>query len=149
MSNPEVRQIPNNKAEQFILAGKSITTIKNINTGNRFTYKVVKARKQRGPTTVWFCRVLTGPDNCSHYTFIGTIQHKGSQLFYQHSPKSRIDDEAMSVQALKAIVSLFNQNRMFDCIEFWHQGYCGRCGKLLTVPESIEQGFGPFCINKV
>ena len=31
----------------------------------------------------------------------------------------------------------------------WHEGRCGRCGRKLTVPESIEAGYGPECINLV
>src|SRR5262249_13335004 len=26
-----------------------------------------------------------------------------------------------------------------------HEGRCGRCGRRLTVPESIESGYGPEC----
>ena len=29
--------------------------------------------------------------------------------------------------------------------EIWHEGCCMRCGKRLTVPASIELGFGPDC----
>jgi hypothetical protein len=29
----------------------------------------------------------------------------------------------------------------------WHEGRCGRCGRKLTVPESIESGFGPECAS--
>ena len=29
--------------------------------------------------------------------------------------------------------------------EFWHEGRCGKCGKKLTTPESIERGLGPEC----
>ena len=29
--------------------------------------------------------------------------------------------------------------------EFRHEGRCGRCGRALTVPESIDTGFGPHC----
>ena len=31
--------------------------------------------------------------------------------------------------------------------EFWHEGRCCRCGKRLTVPESIQGGIGPECIK--
>jgi hypothetical protein len=34
-------------------------------------------------------------------------------------------------------------------VEVHHEGRCGRCGRALTVPESIESGFGPECINHV
>jgi len=26
---------------------------------------------------------------------------------------------------------------------------CGRCGRVLTVPESVESGFGPECIGRL
>lgn len=32
-------------------------------------------------------------------------------------------------------------------IEVWHEGRCGRCGRRLTVPESIANGLGPECIK--
>ncbi|MGQ4872128.1 MAG: DUF6011 domain-containing protein, partial [Candidatus Thorarchaeota archaeon] len=28
-------------------------------------------------------------------------------------------------------------------VRIWHEGKCGRCGRRLTVPESIESGYGP------
>ena len=33
--------------------------------------------------------------------------------------------------------------------EVWHEGSCGRCGRKLTVPESIENGLGPVCAGLV
>lgn len=30
-------------------------------------------------------------------------------------------------------------------LEVWHEGRCGRCGRALTVPESIASGIGPVC----
>jgi hypothetical protein len=30
-------------------------------------------------------------------------------------------------------------------LEVWHEGRCGRCGRALTVPESVERGIGPEC----
>ena len=30
-----------------------------------------------------------------------------------------------------------------------HEGRCARCGRALTVPESIDSGFGPECARKV
>jgi hypothetical protein len=34
-----------------------------------------------------------------------------------------------------------------DGFEFWHEGRCAQCGKRLTVPESIQSGFGPECVK--
>jgi hypothetical protein len=38
---------------------------------------------------------------------------------------------------------------MPDGVVIWHEGRCGRCGRRLTVPESIESGYGPECIGKI
>ena len=29
--------------------------------------------------------------------------------------------------------------------EVWHEGRCGKCGRVLTVPESLILGLGPEC----
>jgi hypothetical protein len=29
--------------------------------------------------------------------------------------------------------------------KIWHRGFCAKCGKALTVPESILTGVGPDC----
>jgi hypothetical protein len=36
-----------------------------------------------------------------------------------------------------------------DCIQVWHEGRCACCGRPLTVPESIESGFGPICAGRM
>jgi hypothetical protein len=40
-------------------------------------------------------------------------------------------------------------NTLPDFVEVWHEGFCGKCGKRLTVPNSIEIGIGPDCIKKL
>jgi hypothetical protein len=30
-----------------------------------------------------------------------------------------------------------------------HENHCGRCGRTLTVPESVERGIGPDCLAKM
>lgn len=34
-------------------------------------------------------------------------------------------------------------------VQFWHEGRCGHCGRRLTVPASINTGFGPDCAKKL
>jgi hypothetical protein len=33
-------------------------------------------------------------------------------------------------------------------VEVWHEGHCMRCGRALTVPESISTGLGPVCAGR-
>lgn len=34
-------------------------------------------------------------------------------------------------------------------LQIFHEGRCGRCGRVLTVPESVETGFGPECAGRL
>jgi len=126
--------------KDFILAGNAIFTVSNTKTGNHFTYRVCKP----GDSSPHFVQVLTGPDNTSDYTFLGTIFNEQT---YRHGKKSPINDNAPSEVAFKWIWQNFN--RLPDCIEINHEGHCGRCGRLLTTPESVESGIGPICKEKM
>ncbi len=37
---------------------------------------------------------------------------------------------------------------IWNNFEMWRSSHCMRCGKLLTVKKSIEQGYGPHCIKQ-
>jgi hypothetical protein len=123
-------------ALKFILGGKSTFTFLNPKTENRFTYKVKKHKTDN----VYFISVLTGPDA---YTFIGSILDNT----YRHSRKSKISIDSQSARVFDYILNKLNTNNLPDFIEIWHSGACGRCGRRLTTPESIERGFGPECIK--
>jgi len=135
----------------FIVAGKAIFTIKNSSTGGRFTYKVVcPPDKKPEEASIFFVKLLTGPDNESSYKYIGYIKiWNGSPCFY-YGTKSKIGNEAPGVVAFEFV---FNQilaaGRVSNVLEVWHEGKCCRCGRTLTVPESIESGIGPECARIV
>jgi hypothetical protein len=133
------------KIEQFILSGKAVFTIINKETGNRFTYKVNR-KEFDDQQVLWFVNLLTGPDNISNYTYMGTI-HRG---VFKATTKSKHPDST----SFKAFHWFWNKLTMheldkFPQFAFYHEGRCGRCGRRLTVPESIESGYGPECINKI
>ena len=125
-------------ALDFIFGGNSLFTVKNAKTENRFTFKVTKHKQE----DVFFVRVLTSPDV---YQFIGSIRKGG---VYKHSIKSRISPESQSVKVFDYLTTKLNTSTLPDFIQIWHEGRCGRCGRVLTVPESIESGFGPECIKR-
>lgn len=166
--------------DRFLRGGRAIFTISNRKSGNRFTYQVRRYRKQEQlpsgtqtelPTTyrdangwkpaktvvvekpVLFVRVLTGPENTSDYTFIGSIFDDGPQKpRYVHSQKSRISEGAPSAYAFRWFTLRLwsgQANPFPEGFEFRHEGRCGRCARVLTVPESIDSGFGPECIGRV
>lgn len=127
---------------QFVLAGNATFTIKNNDTGNRVTFKVVKPRE----SAPHFVRVLTGKDNESDYTYLGTIF---DGAVYKHGRKSRIGKDAMSARVFAWAWPRIFHGELPANVEVYHENRCGRCGRKLTVPESIESGFGPDCINYV
>lgn len=125
-------------AMNFILAGNSLFTVKNIKSEKRFTFKVTKHKKDN----IYFVRILTNPNI---YEFIGTLKDDS----YKHSLKSKISSSAQSVIVFNYIINRLLTNTLPDIIEIWHEGKCGKCGRSLTDPDSIQMGFGPFCLNSI
>lgn len=155
-------KISHNKALELILAGKAIITIKNANTGNRFTYRIKRMKtndvhnKNDRRNALRFISVLTGNQNDDNHSYKyfgyfkieGAIDFDGTQSFsYKYGEeKAKIKRESQSVKVFEWVLShLVYQKPMSDNIEIWHNGHCCRCGRLLTVPESIADGIGPEC----
>ena len=130
-------KLSHDKALEFMMAGKAICTIVNPKTGNRFTYRIKKKKN----TDVWFVSVLRGANNETDYEYIGCIVGG----LFKTSPKSRVTTEAQSFKVFAYVYSKLVINTLPDFIEIWHEGRCGKCGRTLTVPESIETGMGPEC----
>jgi hypothetical protein len=129
-------------------AGRSILTVRSRKTGARFTFRFSRPAEEPGRARPIWVSVLTGPDNDSHYEFLGTMwPTPGRSWGYRHSTKSRIADLAPSVKAANWIFRwlALDSKVLLEEAEWWHEGRCGRCGRTLTVPESIETGFGPDC----
>jgi hypothetical protein len=135
----------NENIRRFLLAGQAILTVRNSETGNRFTFKVCEDRKDGEPTGRHYVKVLGGSNNESDYRYLGTIF--GREV-YHHGKKSRISRDATSAKAFAWVWNrVMSDRELPECIEVWHEGRCGRCGRRLTVPESIETGIGPVCIG--
>jgi hypothetical protein len=132
--------------KDFVLAGKSIFTVQNEKTGNRFTFRVKQSGGPDGKQ-VWFVGVLNGPDNHSNYAYIGTIFGNGQKLDFRHTKKSTVKPDAQSFKVFEWMLK--NNLELPGFVKIHHEGFCGRCGRRLTVPESIELGLGPECAGKV
>lgn len=130
-------------ALRYMLGGKATLTLRSKRTDTRFTYRIDKSDDGQ----VYFVRVLNGPDNNADYQFLGTIfpnELLGTHVF-RHSRKSRIGADAPSVVAFAWTLGMLKRGIDSPYLEIWHEGSCGRCGRRLTVPESIASGFGPEC----
>lgn len=65
---------------------------------------------------------------------------------FKHGKKSRIGENAPSTKALAWLVKGLAQGAdLTKAVELRHEGRCGRCGRKLTTPASIDTGIGPVC----
>lgn len=138
--------------KQFILAGNATFTVTSKRTGTRFTFKVQKS-KDGGRH---YAKLLTGPDNENAFQYFGTI-FNASTFRHGNPDKTVITQNAPSAMAFAWLwqhldnvpVKINGQvvERPLDLVEIHHEGKCCRCGRKLTVPESIESGIGPECAS--
>lgn len=126
------------RVRAFVCAGNATFTLVSKKTGARFTYRVRKT----APEKPAFVSVLTGPDNTSDFEYLGVIFEDTG---FRVTQRSRIRPDAPSALAFGWFWQHIDDARLHERVEFWHTGRCGRCGRLLTVPESIETGLGPVC----
>jgi hypothetical protein len=135
---------------EFVLAGNALFTIESTGTGVRFTYKVSASKDEgaRAGRGVYFVSLLTGPENTTDYSYLGIIP-KDDPMSFRLTTKSCAGAEAPSVKAFSWFWRQVSSGRLPASVKVWHEGRCGRCGRTLTVPESIECGIGPECASKL
>lgn len=133
---------------EFILAGNALFTFKSLRTGEHYTFRVVlqtywsaKLNKAipRDPPQ-WDVKVLSGRDNSRDYKWIGRIRGYDRTFYGGLHRTDSFDGFAWCWNHL---------DRCGERFEFNHAGRCGRCGRLLTTPESVERGIGPECQDKM
>ena len=127
---------------QFALAGNAVFTIVSKRTGTRFTFKVQAAEN----APMHFVKVLTGPDNATDYKYLGFMRRG---VYFHGGEKAKIAKDAPSAIAFDWFWRSLARQENLDKVEIHHEGRCGRCGRPLTVPESIQSGYGPECVTKV
>jgi hypothetical protein len=130
--------------DRFIYGGHAIFTLKNEETENRFTYKIVNSNEEQYKN-YYHVYLLTGCDNESNYSYLGFIKDK----IFVISNKSRMKDGLGAKTMMWFVNSVLRTHHVPKNLGIYHNGRCGRCGRLLTVPESIKSGFGPECINRL
>lgn len=130
----------------FVFAGNATFTLVSVATGTRFTYKVREAERKENNARLWFVSLLRGPNNEEDFAYMGVIDAKG----FRSTKKSRISPDAASHKAFAWFYVRMEQGgAMATTLEVWHEGKCGRCGRKLTVPESVERGIGPECAERM
>ena len=134
--------------DRFVRGGNAYFTVVNPDSGSRYTFRVSQRENENGEKSPFFVGVLRGPDNTSHYQYLGVIFDGKT---YRHTAKSRISNGAPSAHCFEWFwkVLTARSQKALDRVEVWHEGRCAVCGRKLTVPASIESGIGPVCDGRI
>jgi len=134
----------------FISAGRALVTVLNTDTEGRHTYKVTapgKTAEARANAEICFVSVLTGPENTSHYTYIGVLIRKSGR--FTSTAKSVLPSSDVRVKGFAWLTRNIDNLGRFENVEIRHHNHCGRCNRLLTVPESVDTGLGKICATRL
>ncbi len=133
----------------FVLAGNAILTLQGSET--RYTFRVQQGKPREGDqpdrSQPYFLQLLTGPDNTADYQYVGIVDQSSGRV--RMTRASRMTDTSAPVMAWNWTIGRMFTGKSYAPATVHHAGRCGRCGRLLTVPGSIETGFGPECSAKL
>lgn len=143
-------QLAHSGIRRFVTGGRAIFTL--VGASGRYTFKVTRADdkpaavpSRYGPT--YFVALLTGPDNTADYTYAGLLQLADGTI--RLTAKSRYTADSTPVKAFNWVMGRVWRGESIEPARVLQVGRCGRCGRALTVPSSIESGFGPECLGKI
>jgi hypothetical protein len=131
---------------QFILAGNAYFTVQEPN-GSHHTFRVSHKEANGNYKECWFVSFLSGSNNETDYTYLGMLDSFTGQV--KTTKASAALEGCFKLRLLNRILARVwsedHQAYEQHGYKTHHEGRCGRCGRLLTVPESIERGIGPEC----
>lgn len=141
--------------KEFILAGKALFTVEipaMIREGRdyirpHYTFKVVRKDATARFPESFLILLLTGANNETDFSYVGMLCNGSVRL----TKASRYTDDTYPVKLLRRVLERLwaGNGEAITAAGFnvHHEGRCGRCSRLLTVPSSIASGFGPECIK--
>jgi hypothetical protein len=132
-------------ALKFLRAGNATVTLASKKTGARFTYRISVS----DDGLCHFVGLLVGQNNESDYKYLGRISRDIFWLGRKVPRPGDVSRDAPSAKAFDWAWRALVRGTLPEQLEIWTEGRCGRCGRKLTVPTSVHQGFGPECITRI
>lgn len=144
-----------NVSPVYVLAGEATLTVDN-GVGQHFTYHVYRTTPTtQFPNTAWFIKVLTGPNNTDDYTYLGmVVPHPTRPMEIDPKIKltgrSKFGDGGLPLVVARWALRVIWQSAQGKYVlpepfSIRHLDRCGKCGRPLTTPESLDCGLGPDC----
>ncbi len=132
-------------SKEFLFGGHAIFTVANPND-EYYTFRVTAPDDQHELYPIWFLSVLTGPNNQTDYSYAATVRQNG---FIKVTGKSKFTPDSKPVKVAQwAINLILAGGKLPEGYKIHHEGRCGKCGRPLTTPASIESGIGPICAGR-
>jgi hypothetical protein len=133
---------------QFVTAGRAVFTVQSP-TGNHYTFKV---RKKAGDPTgqyrtdAYFVSCLHGsmstPSTERRWDYMGMLNPDTFEVRLTRNSKYAPTD--LQVKVAKVALKRLGDEAA-STWDIMHEGHCGRCGRELTDPTSLDRGIGPDC----
>lgn len=125
---------------EFLTAGRAIFTVSN-GRGEHYTYRFTRKRPE---DQAFAATVLAGTDNTAfdNYRYVAHVRSQDLKFPVSRDQPQHTKVLAWALQVIRGVKPLPPGYK----IE--HAGRCGKCGRLLTDPTSIEAGLGPKCRGK-
>lgn len=131
-------RIDQQRAKDFILAGKCLITFNNTDTKGQFTFVIRRGwdKLNSKPKDIWWVSI--------NHDLIGRIVNENF-IGKGDVAKDRVQAREVFAWMWHRIVNL----QVPNYIEMLHPGICGACGRTLTDAISIHFGIGPECRKKL
>ena len=153
----DLAKVEHRIGKDFILAGDATFTIVSPPLGKgakldpagrtHRTYRVEYSEPNNGYPEAFFVKTLTGPDNETHYSYVGILDPKTGEV--RTTAKSKHWEGTTRLTLLRRVLYRVWRAEVGEIrkhgYDVLHSGKCGRCGRKLTVPSSVESGIGPEC----
>jgi hypothetical protein len=134
--------------KQFVLGGKAILTLLNTETGNRRTYSIWRSKNGSFYVSTRGDAEAIKKDH-KGWSKVGWIPDTDKPRFV-HTRYSEVNKTSMAFRGFEWLWrKIVKGDGLPPMMVVYHEGHCGRCGRSLTDPESIDRGFGPECFKKM
>ena len=123
----------------FISAGNALFEL----NGN--VYKITKHKNFEIGNRTWHVLINVQRDGCSAFGYLGRIKNRE----FSHSMYSIFGPETDCFNVFDHFfLQVVRGKALPASMAFRHMGRCGRCGRKLKDPDSVDRGLGPECAKK-
>lgn len=138
--------------KEYVFAGNATFTLKSLASGDHMSFRLRRAKNARaefyGNVSVWFVTFRTGGDAEDNWTYLGMVKDQQ----FNTTSKSRYLADSVAAKVMNYFLKHVIRDQCIPetvKLEVRHDNTCGRCGRQLTTPESIDRGIGPECERKM